>query len=261
MSSTAPHLHVLYRSTGGENQKGRPPFYSKTLCLGSFLRAFGRIRDRGSITFVNDGPMPEERTAVMEQWGTVVSLPGLGNSPSYREAIRMATELPDGELVYFAEDDYLYTEWALVKLLAAFDELPTVDYITLYDHLDRYRRKDDIRAGLSRMFLAGGHHWRTVDSTCMTYGARTERLKRDLWIQQLCTVPRTPRDRTLWRMVQGAGLFFWKLPKRRLIGPVPSLATHMDLYGMAPNVDWKKVAEAVAADDPLLRMPGKRPGK
>ena len=143
----AQHLHIFYRSTGGDNKKDRPPYYSKMLCLRSFLRAFARVRDRASITFVNDGPMPDDRLAVMGEWGTIVSFPGLGNSPSYRETLALALALPPDSLVYFAEDDYLYTEPALEKMLAAFDELPRIDYVTLFDHLDRYLRTDDSRRG------------------------------------------------------------------------------------------------------------------
>lgn len=239
------HLHIYYRSTGGDNRKDRPPYYSKMLCLQSFLRAYERVRHRASITFVNDGPMPDDRLAIMETWGKIVSFPGLGNSPSYRETLAMAVALPDDALVYFAEDDYLYTEPALEKLLDAFDTLPEVDYVTLFDHLDRYTRRDDSRRGYSRIFLAGGLHWRTVESTCMTFGARASKLKRDAWIHRLCTIPKTPRDRTIWRCAQGEKEFFWKFPKRTLIGPIPSLATHMDPEGLAPNVDWERVAGEV----------------
>lgn len=243
MSQSSQHLYILYRSTGGDNRKNRPPYYSKMLCLQSFLRAFEHVRDRASVTFINDGPMPEDRLAIMEKWGKVVPFPGLGNSPSYRRTLAMVDELPDDSLVYFAEDDYLYTEEAFVKLLAAFDSLPEIDYVTLFDHMDRYIRNDDSRRGYSRVYVAGGLHWRTVESTCMTFGARTARLKQDAWIHRLGTVPGTPRDRIIWRCTQGEKWFFWKFPKRTLIGPIPSLATHMDPEGLAPNVDWERVAE------------------
>ncbi len=218
------------------------------LCLMSFLGAFERVRDRADITFVNDGPMPDDRLAIMGQWGRIVSFPGLGNSPSYRQALALAIAHPADSLVYFAEDDYLYTRQALEKLLAAFDELPEADYVTLFDHLDRYTRTDDARGGYSRLYLAGGIHWRTVESTCMTFGARTGRLRSDSWIHRLGTVPKTPRDRTIWRCTQGEKEFFWKFPKRTLIGPVPSLATHMDPEGLAPNVDWERVAAEVGGE-------------
>lgn len=253
VSSTRP-LHIFYRSTGGDNRKDRPPYYSKMLCLLSFLQAFERVRGRAEITFVNDGPMPDDRLALMRRHGTIVSFPGLGNSPSYRETLVLALKLPDDALVYFAEDDYLYTGPAFEKLLAAFDELPRVEYVTLYDHMDRYTRHDDAHRGYSRVFVAGGMHWRTVDSTCMTFGARVRSLRSDAWIHRMGTVPKTPRDRTIWRCTQGEKGFFWKFPKRTLIGAIPSLATHMDPEGLAPNVDWKAVADNVlrsGAEDPV----------
>src|SRR5690348_13518777 len=122
--SSGQHLTILYRSTGGDNPKNRPPYYNKMLCLRSLLRSFERVGERGSIIFINDGPMPDDRLAVMERYGKIVSLPGLGNSPSYRETLKIALELPKDSLVYFAEDDYLYTLPAMEKMLTAFDELP-----------------------------------------------------------------------------------------------------------------------------------------
>lgn len=130
-------LRILYRSVGGENPKSRPPYYSKLLCLRSLLRAASRLPHRPHITFVNDGPMPGDRLADMEKWGEVVSLPGVGNSPSYRGVLKLALRLPPDALVYLAEDDYLYTEHALEKLLGALTELPRADYVSLFDHLDR----------------------------------------------------------------------------------------------------------------------------
>ncbi len=244
VSSSQP-LHIFYRSTGGDNKKNRPPYYSKMLCLMSFLRAFERVRGRAEITFVNDGPMPDDRLVIMERYGKIVSFPGLGNSPSYRETLALAVALPPDSLVYFAEDDYLYTPQALEKLLAAFDEIPAAEYVTLFDHMDRYTRSDDSRRGYSRLYLAGGLHWRTVESTCMTFGARVRTLRSDAWIHRLGTVPKTPRDRTIWRCTQGEKEFFWKFPKRTLVGPIPSLATHMDPEGLAPNVDWEEVAREI----------------
>ena len=255
--SAEPLLHVFYRSTGGDNRKDRPPYYSKMLCLRSFLQAIERVRDRVAITFVNDGPMPDDRLAIMQAWGRIVSFPGLGNSPSYRKTLELAVALPPGGLVYFAEDDYLYRADAFEKLLAAFEQLPGIDYVTLFDHNDRYIRHDDSRRGYSRVYLAGGTHWRTVESTCMTFGARVARLKADAWIHRVGTLPKTPRDRPIWRLTQGQKWYFWKFPKRTLISPMPSMATHMDPGGLAPNVDWEAVAHAAEQYNPV---PGHSPG-
>jgi hypothetical protein len=237
-------LHVLYRSTGGDNRKDRPEFYSKMVCLKSFLHAVAPVRDRIRMTFVNDGPMPEDRLAVMREWGEVVELAGIGNSPSYRHALGIALASPS-PFVYFAEDDYLYLPEALQEMLTAFEAIPEVDYLSLSDHSDRYIRSDDSRRGYSRLYLAGDRHWRTCESTCMTFGARSETLRRDAWVHRLFTTPRTPRDRKMWRMILGEKWFFLKLPKRRLASPIPSLATHMEAGGLSPVVDWSALAEWV----------------
>lgn len=250
MPRTPARLHVFYRSTGGDNRKDRPPYYSKMLCLRSFLRAFAHVRDVADVTFVNDGPMPDDRLELMRAWGTVVPLPGLGNSRSYREVLALALALPGADLCYFAEDDYLYTEDAFTALLAVFDEIDAADYVTLFDHADRYNRRDDSRRGYSRVYVAGGIHWRTVESTCMTFGARVARLKSDAWIHRIGTAPKTPRDRDIWRCTLGEKWYAWKFPKRRLLSPMPSRATHMDPGGLAPIVDWERVAAEVETFDP-----------
>jgi len=246
----SPSLHIIARSTGGDNPKNRPAYYTKFLCLRSLLDAATRLGDLVRFTFVNDGAIPADRLSEMERHGTIVPLPGVGNSPSYRRAMEIALHGTPEEFVYFAEDDYLYLEESFTSLVAAFDDIPSADYITLFDHRDRYTRHDDAHRGYSRIVIAAARHWRTVDSTCMTFGARTAVFRNDAWLHRLATVPNTPRDRLLWHALQGQRWFWWKYPKRRLFGPMPSLATHMDPHGLAPIVAWEDVARRVLASVP-----------
>lgn len=244
-------LAVYYRSTGPDRFPRRPPYFDKLGCLRSFLLSVRHVKDRLSVTFVNDGPVPDDRAAVMANWGRVVQLAGIGNSPSFRETVRLALEQPDGTTAYFAEDDYLYVEPAFTRFLEVLDEAPWADYVTLFDHLDRYTRNADARGRPSREVDLAGQHWRTVESTCMTFGARVGKLRADRSIVRLCTIPRRrPKDHIMWQMLQGIGPFAWKVPKRTLVGPVPSLATHCDAAGLAPLVDWAGIA-AAAGSAPL----------
>lgn len=237
----------FYRSTGPDRFPRRPEYFDKLNCLRSFLLAFRHVAPRAAVVFLNDGPVPEEREGLMRRFGSVILLPGIGNSPSFRRCVASALALNDGELAYFAEDDYLYVESAFARMLDVFDTIPRADYVTLFDHKDRYTRRDDARGGYSRLFVAAGQHWRTVESTCMTFGARVRRLRSDAWVLKLGTVPRRrPKDRLMWRLLQGQHLFTWKYPKRMLLGPVPSLATHMDTAGLAPLVDWAAVSRTAA---------------
>ena len=57
-------LHVVYRSYGGENAKGRPPYYSKLLALTSMVRAAELAGEHVHLVFLNDGTIPADRLAV-----------------------------------------------------------------------------------------------------------------------------------------------------------------------------------------------------
>lgn len=238
-------MTILYRSTGDEKKEGRPVFFAKLLCLHSLLQSVQYVQPPANIVFINDGHMPNDRLWIMQSHGKIVSLEGIGNSQSYRVALDMALQLPDDQIVYFAEDDYLYTPSAFTQMLDLFRDLPVINYVTPYDHPDRYTRTDDARGGFSRVYIAGGMHFRTVESTCMTYGARVKSLRSDAWIHRLFTKFNTPRDRGMWRMILGLKQYGLKFPKRTLVGPIPSLATHMVSTLMAPNVDWQAVSSEV----------------
>lgn len=189
-------LFVIYRSTGPDRFPRRPAYFDKLLCLKSFLLSYRAVRDQASILFLNDGPVPEDRLAVMRRWGGIVELPGLGNGPSFRRAVESALAMPDDTIAYFAEDDYLYLEPAIQRLTAAFAPLRRADFAAV----------------------------------------------------RLAARPRgRPKEHLMWRWLQGQKLFAWKFPKRMLLGPVPSLATHMDTQSLAPVVDWAAVARTAAA--------------
>ncbi len=242
-------LHLIYRSSGGTNRKNRPAFFDKGSALASFLRAVERAPEPKRVVFLHDGAPDEARGGVMREAGELRELPGLGNSGSYREALAAAVgdDLPDEDLVYLSEDDYLYLPDAFAALVEAAREIAEASYFTLYDHIDRYRRTDDADGGRSRLFLAGQHHWRTVESTCMSYGARVGALRGDAWIHRRYTKDEIPDDRTIWRFAQGLGRYLWKRPRRILVSPVPTLATHLEIEYLAPGVDWEAEAEAARA--------------
>lgn len=237
-------IHFVYRATHATNRKNRPGFFDKSVALASFLRARERVRGDAEILFLLDGPFPAEGAARLERVGEVERHPGRGNGGSYRRALELPAERrwPDGDLVYLAEDDYLYVPEAFERLEDAARGIPEAAYFTLYDHPDRYRRDDDADGGRSRVFLAGGRHWRSVESTCLSFAARTGALRRDLWIHRLGSRGEIPEDRTIWRAVQGLGRFFWRRPRRVLVSPLPSLATHLETEHLAPGVDWEAVA-------------------
>jgi hypothetical protein len=242
-------LHVVYRACAAGNGKRRPTFFSKWGCLMSFLRATNEIPEC-DVTFLCDSELPSAATAAMRPVGHLEYLGGVGNSRSYLAAVARLTEsgLDDESLVYLCEDDYLYLPDALATLVAAGRDLDPGGYLTLYDHPDRYRRDDDLAIPGAGMAVLGGHHWRQVESTNMTFGTHVGTLRRDHRLHHLVAAHTSyPHDRELWRTLQGLGIrrpVRWLRGERPLFGAIPSLATHMEAEQLAPAVQWEKVAAA-----------------
>jgi hypothetical protein len=241
---------VIYRTYDGENPRPRLPYYSKLVAFQSFLLSFRRIPSRRLIIAINSPTMPAELETLAERHADDVRfITTPGKKQSYATALDWVDEADPRDLVYLAEDDYLYLPSAFEQLVEAAERFPDVEYFTLYDHLDRYTRSDNARFGRSEFVrIAGDRHWHVVESTCSTYAGRASALARDRFLMQLLCRTGRIRDRLGWYLTQGIGPFFWKWPKRRLVSPIPSLATHMEHTAMAPHIDWEAVAARVAAD-------------
>lgn len=192
-------LHLVYRSYGGENLKRRPAYYSKTLTLASFVRAAQAVPE-AEVLFVNDGPVPAARLAIMERYGTVHQLgqEAQGMRYSYRTTLEMAaeTDWPDEDVVCFVEDDYLFTADAFSALAAAAHGLPQASYFSLYGtRPDADNPLDQLERGLPQGWQAApdvvvdGRRWHNLPAITSTFAGRLSALRADLDIFQLCMGP------------------------------------------------------------------------
>jgi hypothetical protein len=83
-------LHIIYRSYGGENRKGRPDYYSKILALASLVRSFRQVTPgEAELIFLNDGPIPADRLRLMEASGEVLARSKLGLRGSMQGALAL----------------------------------------------------------------------------------------------------------------------------------------------------------------------------
>ena len=271
-------LHTVYRSAPGENRKNRPPFYSKEVALRSFVAAIDELPE-GERIFVNDGDLPDPRRSLMESNATeMIQLDGVGNARSYRACVALtdARSWSDDDIVYFAEDDYLYAPGAFRRLAEAVEQIRDGAYFTLYDHPDYYSMR--AHRTFSRIRRHPEHaladvSWRQVRSTCLTYAARVGAIRRDSWVHYLCSRDRTPLDYPIWSIVEGAGgfivprllkpaprpdelgilrrhigrLVYGHWPRNPLYACRPGLATHLETTGLSPGRDWAGVAAALAS--------------
>jgi hypothetical protein len=180
-------LHVIYRSYGGENDKGRPPYHDKTRNLASLLRA-AAAAPGVDVTFIDNGPIPPERVALMEaSGGRIVDIDVPTMRQSYRFALRYAMDAGwDAEdVVYLLEDDYLHLPGALAALEAASHAMPEVSYFLTYGGTEDYPTYRGAvppypvhwRPGIST--VVDGQRWRPSLSATSTYAVRVGALRED----------------------------------------------------------------------------------
>lgn len=284
-------LHIVCRSYGGENQKGRPDYYSKLLSLLSLLRAAEEAKVEP--VFINDGPIPASRFRLMESSGEVVERQGLGMRGSYMAALHQATSggWDDDDTVWMGEDDYLYRPEAFTQLAQAAEQIREAEYFALYGSPpSRPVKPDDVPefhrpAGWRDLppWYVDERAWVRIYSTTSSFGGRVGALRQDLGIMRFCMVPHLNaiRDHDTLLLLQGfepysyrelareavglspgwarnrmravalvpfrlaSNLRSHRRPSRRrlLLAPQPNLATHMELGWIAPDTDWRAVAE------------------
>lgn len=183
-------LHVVYRSHGGANAKNRPPFFSKLLALASLVRAAEEAECPVDVVFLNDGPIPVDRLALMEAAGEIVGRSRLGFRGSYHAGLALPLERdwPDEDLVWFSEDDYLYQARALRDLATAAEALPQASYLGLYASIGHRPPEGGDQPDYApvparwqewKPVLVNGHPWRRALSTTWTFGVRMRALRED----------------------------------------------------------------------------------
>ena len=203
-------LHLVYRSYGGENLKGRPDYYSKALTLASFVKAASRVPD-ADVVFLNNGPIPPRRLALMERYGRVIEISEkpVGVQDSYRFSLSLPDRegWPDDDVVSYNEDDYLFHPEAFAALAEAARTLSTVPYFALSGEHCGYGLPGPIRPadadpevarrefGLPRDWkpaparAVGDGMWFNLPSTTATFSARVGTLREDMPIFRQCMRP------------------------------------------------------------------------
>lgn len=189
-------MRIVYRSAESENTKPRPAYYSKTLALASVLRAAEPLGSDVEIVFVNDGEIPADRLALMEAHGTVRQIAAGSNRASFRSVVAREAALSGGpdDIVWFAEDDYLYSPDAFTTLVAAVEEFPEAAYFALYgsDALDAgasgrraVRREEPGTDGIADAPRVGSAAWYRSFATTSTFGVRGDALRADAALLRL----------------------------------------------------------------------------
>ncbi len=226
-------IHIFYRICDVGYPKEKPAYITKENCLRNALSTFPL--DSVHWHIIADDICEETYQMILkyvpQELVTRVSV-GHG-AGTFRMAFQQALELKDNDLVYFLEDDYLHLPNALDGLIEAAN-YNSADYITLYDHLDKYSDPKCFSWLETRqeVYFSGHHHWRTTSSTTMTFAAFVDVLKRDKAVFMRWTDTTHPYD---FQIFIELGL----LNKARLISPIPTLSTHGETAFLAPGIYWE----------------------
>jgi hypothetical protein len=242
------------------------------LCLQSFRASLGSVRAKMFVLL--DNCPPEFEALFLENFPSedikLIRLDGIGNLQTFSRQIEILLEQEDAEMVYFAEDDYLYLPAQFGTMLNFLREFPDADFISPYDHADYYSLPLHGGPQLTREYE--GRKWHTAASTCLTFLttkttlAKTRRILRTytyrnpdvcLWLSLTKQVVFSPR--MIWKcfrkgmalggFVVVSWLYGWPQilagRRRKLWIPTPSIATHTEKQFLAPGVDW--IAQFAAA--------------
>lgn len=232
-------LHVFYRLSDKGEKKQKLPQISNRTCLENFLKHF----PAHEVTVIADN-VAEETFAWLQGYDLkAIIRTALGNSGSFWRCYEEALALPDDAAVYFVENDYIHRDGARATL---FEGLAIADYVTLYDHPDKYYdgENPEVRGGGERTVvrLTSSCHWKYTNSTTLTFAARVGTLRADRVFFRNYTVglipgqsrllrrfqaKRIPQDYTIFRLLRA-----WR--KRRLASPIPAWSTHGETAHVAP---------------------------
>lgn len=216
-------MKLYYRISDQSYDKPKLIGATKEVCLMNFFKAFAPIifkdPENPPIRIIAD--RCERKTIKMlQETGSPLTITDLGNAGSLRLALEMAIdECEPGELVYFCEDDYLHLGSAPFLLQ---EGIRRAEYITLYDHPDKYTRYYN-GGEFSKVIKTDSSHWRYTASTCMTFGTKTDTLREDIEVWKKYTGEQHPHDHHIFMELD-------KESGRRLAVCIPGVACHTDLH-------------------------------
>ena len=174
MSTTRP-IYVFVRHCGVSSNsisKVRPSWFTKEKAFANLMAT----KDSDTHIYVmldtaSTKEPPSQHFTTTYDDVNVVPMYGSSDAHSFINMIEyicgLTPRLTDDAIVYLLEDDYIHRPNWGKALREAFDN-NIADYVTLYDHSDKYTHP--MYHGLkSELFVTESCHWRTTPSTTNTY--------------------------------------------------------------------------------------------
>jgi hypothetical protein len=229
-------IEVFALHCNATNNAVRPAWFSKEACFKNLLAT--KDENTGLTVFFDGDPSGH----FVSKYGvpTVVLEDGRSGARSLRGLYQYINTLnlsPD-TIVYIVEDDFMHRPGWCKVLREAFCAMEPkglkVDYVTLYDHLDKYYLPMYEQL-VARIGYTPSVHWRTIPSTVNTAACLFSTFKQDFPIlHKWCCIDEIhPYDHNKFLELGSCG--------RVLVSCMPAWSTHSQTDVLAPCVDWNVV--------------------
>jgi glycosyltransferase involved in cell wall biosynthesis len=223
------HCNFSSNSVG----KNRPEWFSREKCWNNLLETSD---ENTEVTAIFDGePKTEHFLHNDTRNYKLVCKHGGTDGHSFLNLLEYVHEqnIEDDTILYFVEDDF-YHKPGWVNILREGFEYIGADYITLYDHNDKYflPMYNDLQ---SKIIATPSIHWRTTPSTTNTYAMLYQTFKKHYNIhKEYCDLQKGfTRDHDKFIRLWNEG--------SNLISCLPGYSTHCETEYLSPCIDWSKI--------------------
>lgn len=223
--------HCLFSTIS--QHKNRFPRYSRQACYQNLIETVDR--EKANLTFILDlGGSGKRIDHFLPSTEKVIEIREGSESGSFLRLLEyvISLNLPPETILYFVEDDYLHRPGWMEVLKEGFT-IPHIDYVTLYDHKDKYFSPSYQRLQ-SKIFATQSSHWRSTPSTTQTFAVKYKTLLRDLSIhRKYSSKGKISQDHQKFCHLNKKGAM--------LISSIPGWSTHCEPQFASPGFEWEEL--------------------
>jgi hypothetical protein len=230
--------HCHYSSAGAH--KKRFENFCRERCLHNLLSTISG-HQKINVTFLLDTyhPMQEAHFLYRQSLYPIIEFKAGSEAASFLYMLEHVyrQKFPPETILYFLEDDYVHRPgWP--KVLREAFTLSGIDYVTLFDHRDKYflPQYTDLK---SKIFYTDSCHWRTTPSTTNTYALFFKTLQKHIDIHRCFSLGRT---------ITADHDKFCKLSEQEalLVSSIPGYSSHAEPQFASPCHDWEKILQEIS---------------
>lgn len=210
------------------------------------------------------------RSLITKEDVVIVKTDKIGNWATFKKQIEILTTQSESEVVYFAEDDYLYKPGEFHKMIRLLKQGNGYEFVSCYEHMDTFSHP--IHQHPKKIINFVEQEWHTDSSTCLTFLTTKKILKGTASL--FLTYSNGNNDCAVWLVITKQFIlnpisyirfyfssresfnilkmavkysfkFFFKTPKYNLWVPHPAIGTHLESGLESPGVNWIQISNDI----------------